>query len=139
MATLQKVVGIWTMLSKRKVFDRVMEKVKLVSADPGKVVGELVVEEEHQNAGGTLHGGLTATLVDSITTLALLSMENGRPGVSIDLHVSYMAPAKSGDLITITAECLKVGKTMAFTTAELRLNDGKLVARGNHTKHLGNS
>ena len=46
------------------------------------------MEEEHQNAGGTLHGGLTATLVDSLTTLALLSMENGRPGVSIDLSVS---------------------------------------------------
>ena len=57
------------------------------------MVGELVVEEEHQNAGGTLHGGLTATLVDSITTLALLSMENGRPGVSIDLHVSWVEHA----------------------------------------------
>ena len=52
------------------------------------MVAELTVEEQHQNAVGTLHGGLTASLIDSLTTLALLSMENGRPGVSIDLNVS---------------------------------------------------
>jgi acyl-coenzyme A thioesterase 13 len=62
--------------------------VRIVAADPGKVVAELTVEEEHQNAVGTLHGGLTATLIDSMTTVALLSMENGLPGVSIDLNVS---------------------------------------------------
>lgn len=49
----------------------------------------------------------------------------------------YMSAAKSGDIVTITAEALKVGKTMAFTTAELKLNDGTVIARGNHTKHLG--
>lgn len=48
-----------------------------------------------------------------------------------------MSAAKSGDIVTITAEALKVGKTMAFTTAELKLSDGTVIARGNHTKHLG--
>lgn len=139
MAALQRVTGFFAIFTKKKVFDRVMEKVKIVSADNGKVEAELLVAEEHQNAGGTLHGGLTATLVDCMTTLAILSFEHGRPGVSIDLNVSYISPAKTGDLVTITAECLKMGKTMAFTTAELRLKDGRLVARGNHTKHLGSS
>jgi acyl-coenzyme A thioesterase 13 len=50
---------------------------------------------------------------------------------------SYLSAAKSGELVTITAEALKVGRTMAFTTAELKLQDGTIVARGNHTKHLG--
>ncbi len=63
-------------------------QVRIVAAEPGKVVAELKVEEEHQNAGGTLHGGLTATLIDTMTTMVLLGMENGRPGVSIDLNVS---------------------------------------------------
>ena len=49
-----------------------------------------------------------------------------------------MSAAKSGDLVTITAEALKVGRTMAFTTAELKRKDGTIIARGNHTKHLGN-
>ncbi|XP_028412265.1 acyl-coenzyme A thioesterase 13-like [Dendronephthya gigantea] len=138
MATLQKVLGLTAMLSKRKVFDQCMNKVRIVAADPGKIVAELTVEEEHQNVVGTLHGGFTATIIDSMTTMALLSRENGQSGVSIDLHISYLAAAKTGDLVTITAEALKVGRTMAFTTAELRLQDGTVIARGNHTKHLGN-
>ncbi|XP_046857003.1 acyl-coenzyme A thioesterase 13-like [Xenia sp. Carnegie-2017] len=137
MATLLKVREMFEILSTKRVFDQVLKKVQIVAADPGKVVAELTVEEEHQNAGGTLHGGFTATLIDSMTTLALLSGENGRPGVSVDLNVTYLGAAKTGDLVTITAEALKVGRTLAFTTAELKLPDGKPVARGNHTKHLG--
>ena len=61
---------------------------KVVSAEKGRVVCEMTVEEEHQNRGGTLHGGLTATLVDGISTCALMTTGTGAPGVSVDLSVS---------------------------------------------------
>lgn len=48
------------------------------------------VDESHLNPGGTLHGGLTATLVDSISTLAIMSAES-HPGVSVDMNISYVA------------------------------------------------
>lgn len=48
----------------------------------------MVVDEDHQNKGGTLHGGLSATLVDGISTLALMTHGRGVPGVSVDIHVS---------------------------------------------------
>ncbi len=58
-----------------------------MSGGAGKLVCEMKVEEEHQNRGGSLHGGMTATLVDAVSTLALMS--NGAPpGVSVDLNVS---------------------------------------------------
>ena len=53
------------------------------------------------------------------------------------LFFSYLSAASTGELVTITAEALKVGRTMAFTTAELKRQDGTIVARGSHTKHLG--
>jgi len=62
--------------------------VKIVSAGQGSCIAEMVVEEGHQNKGGTLHGGLTATLVDGISTLALMTNQRGVPGVSVDIHVS---------------------------------------------------
>nr|XP_019572392.1 PREDICTED: acyl-coenzyme A thioesterase 13 [Rhinolophus sinicus] len=120
-------------------FDRVLEKVTLVSAAPGKVICELKVEEEHTNKMGTLHGGLTATLVDSISTMALLCTERGAPGVSVDMNITYMSPAKLGEDIVITAHILKQGKTLAFASVDLTNKaTGKLVAQGRHTKHLGN-
>ncbi|XP_061764515.1 acyl-coenzyme A thioesterase 13 isoform X3 [Nerophis ophidion] len=62
-------------------FDRVMSKVDVLAVTPGKVVCELRVEEEHTNRLGTMHGGLTATLVDVISTLAIMNSERGAPGI----------------------------------------------------------
>ncbi|KAI8478981.1 Acyl-coenzyme A thioesterase 13 [Branchiostoma belcheri] len=125
-------------ISKTKGFDRVMNKVQVVSAEPGKCVFEMKVAEEHLNLPGTLHGGLTATLVDGLTTYALLSMEGGKPGVSVDLHVSYLKAAKPGETITIAAEVLKMGRTLAYTTAQIKNEQGDVIAQGLHTKHVGN-
>ncbi|EDL32477.1 acyl-coenzyme A thioesterase 13 [Mus musculus] len=120
-------------------FDRVLEKVTLVSAAPEKLICEMKVEEQHTNKLGTLHGGLTATLVDSISTMALMCTERGAPGVSVDMNITYMSPAKIGEEIVITAHILKQGKTLAFASVDLtNKTTGKLIAQGRHTKHLGN-
>ncbi|XP_038190847.1 acyl-coenzyme A thioesterase 13 [Arvicola amphibius] len=120
-------------------FDRVLEKVTLVSAAPDKVICEMKVEEEHTNKFGTLHGGLTATLVDSISTMALMGTERGLPGVSVDMNITFMSPAKLGEVVVITAHILKQGKTLAFASVDLtNKTTGKLIAQGRHTKHLGN-
>lgn len=119
-------------------FDRVLSKVELVSASPGKIVCEMKVEEEHTNRGGTLHGGLTATLVDVISTTAFLYTERGAPGVSVDMNITYMNAAKVGEDILITAQVLKQGRTLGFATVDLKNKaNGKLIAQGRHTKHLG--
>ncbi|XP_061822922.1 acyl-coenzyme A thioesterase 13 [Nerophis lumbriciformis] len=121
-------------------FDRVMSKVDVLAATPGKVVCELRVEEEHTNRLGTMHGGLTATLVDVISTLAIMNSERGAPGVSVDMNITYMNAAKIGEDVLITAEVLKQGRTLAFATVDLTNKvTGKLIAQGRHTKHLGSS
>jgi acyl-coenzyme A thioesterase 13 len=63
-------------------------QVQIVSGGDGRCRAELVVAPEHQNGMGTLHGGLIATLVDAITTVALISRTSGAIGVTVDLHVS---------------------------------------------------
>ncbi|KAJ8402994.1 hypothetical protein AAFF_G00359100 [Aldrovandia affinis] len=85
-------------------FNRVLSKVNIVSASPGKVVCEMKVEEEHTNRGGTLHGGLTATLVDVISAVALLHTERAALGVSVDMNITYMNAAKLGEDVLITAQ-----------------------------------
>ncbi|MBN3317588.1 ACO13 thioesterase, partial [Atractosteus spatula] len=119
-------------------FDRVLRKMHLVSASPGKVVCEMKVEDEHTNRGGTLHGGLTATLVDIVSTTALLYTERAEPGVSVDMNITYMNTAKLGEDVLITAQVLKQGRTLAFATVDITNKEtGKLIAQGRHTKHLG--
>ena len=59
----------------------------MVSAGEGRCTCELELTDEHLNAGNTLHGGLTATLVDSISTVAITTTNNP-PGISTDLNVT---------------------------------------------------
>ena len=61
-----------------------------MSASQGKCVCEITVEESHLNRGGLLHGGMTASLLDTVSTLAIMSHEGNQPGVSVDLNVSYV-------------------------------------------------
>ncbi|XP_069763706.1 acyl-coenzyme A thioesterase 13 [Narcine bancroftii] len=119
-------------------FDRILNKMAVVSASPGKLVCEMKVEEEHVNRAGNLHGGMTATLVDVVSTTALLNTERALPGVSIDMNITYMNAAKLGEEIIITAQVLKEGKSLAFTSVDVTNKvTGKLLAQGRHTKHLG--
>ena len=48
-----------------------------MEGDVGRCVASLMIEEEHTNLGGTLHGGLSALLVDNISTLALTTPDQG--------------------------------------------------------------
>ncbi|XP_029446634.1 acyl-coenzyme A thioesterase 13 [Rhinatrema bivittatum] len=126
-------------MSERNGFDTIMRKVNIISASPGKIVCEMKVEEEHTNVNGTLHGGMTASLVDVVSTAALLYTERGSAGVSVDMNITYMNAAKLGESILITAQILKQGRSLGFATVDLINKDtGKIIAQGRHTKHLGN-
>ena len=46
-----------------------------------------------------MHGGFSAHLVDSVTTIALMTNEGGLPGVSVDMNMTYMKGAKVGEEI----------------------------------------
>lgn len=85
-----------------------------------------------------MHGGFSAHLVDSFTTLALLTVgEEPRPGVSVDMNLTYLKPAAVGEEIFIEAKTLRAGKTLAFLECEIRNKDQALLVKGSHTKFVG--
>ena len=70
-------------------------QVLVVSGGEGRCVCEMKISEDHLNSYGTLHGGLTATLVDIVSTMALLTNETTSSGVSVNLAVSYAHSSSS--------------------------------------------
>ena len=62
---------------------------------PGRCVCVFPVRPRVQNRYGTLHGGCVATLVDVVSTAALLTV-CGDPGVSASLNVIYASPGPGG-------------------------------------------
>ncbi|KAH0535417.1 acyl-coenzyme A thioesterase 13-like [Cotesia glomerata] len=124
---------------KTKTWGSFLKNLEVLSADKGNCTAEFTVQEEQLNYGGSLHGGCTCSLVDSVSTYALMThAKNPHPGVSVDLHVSFIKAALPGEVITIEAKTKKLGRTLAFLDVEIfKKKDGSLIARGSHTKFVG--
>ncbi|XP_029163995.1 acyl-coenzyme A thioesterase 13-like [Nylanderia fulva] len=138
---LQKMRFLHTAFEKSvnsKGFDRCLKNVQILSNVDGKCKAQFTVTEEHLNHFGTLHGGFTSSVIDVISSYALTSYKNlNTTGASVDLHVTFLKAALPGDVVTVNAETIRAGKTLAFLAVELTKNDGKdVVARGQHTKYV---
>lgn len=103
-----------------------------------QIILRMKVEPGLCNYMGSIHGGALTTIVDCATTLAILNVDRKlRKSVSAELNFSFMNPATTKDHILIRAECSKVGKTLAFTQADIFTEEGlKIVGKGQHIKAM---
>ncbi|KAI9740952.1 MAG: hypothetical protein M1818_004558 [Claussenomyces sp. TS43310] len=110
------------------------------SASKGNFRARLTLSANHVNSRKTIHGGVTATLVDFAGGLAIATHGMEKTGASVDIHVTYIGTAGIGDIVEIEGIANKVGRSMAFTTVKItKIVEGKpggLVASASHTKFL---
>ncbi|WP_298241311.1 PaaI family thioesterase [uncultured Bradyrhizobium sp.] len=107
----------------------------VVEADAGRVVIALTPSDTHLNPAGTVHGGLTATLLDSCMGLAVQSMlEKGITQTTLEFKISLLRPiTPEKGPITAEGKVLNCGRRIG--TADGRVTDGKgrLLAHGTTT------
>lgn len=95
---------------------------------------ELVVEEIHLRPGGVVHGGMYATLLDTVTGFAAYTVApKGREVLTMQLNLNMTFTAKLGDQLIATAKAVHSGLKTAVVNGEIRLPNGKLVATGSGT------
>lgn len=115
-----------------------VEGLQAVEATRGRLVVRLDVTDKLANMANTLHGGAAATLIDIVGSLAIIMADqHNRPGVTTDLSGSWYAPAPVGTSVIIEATVPKIGKTMAFTSVDIKDEDGRVLVHGTMTKALG--
>lgn len=73
-----------------EIFKQVFFQAIITGGSEGHVKCKIPVTPELLNGIGTLHGGAVATMVDSVSTWALVSVGKNVPGVSVDLSISYV-------------------------------------------------
>jgi uncharacterized protein (TIGR00369 family) len=107
----------------------------VVEAESGRVVITLVPTGAHLNPAGTMHGGLTATLLDSCMGLAVQStLDKGVSQTTLEFKVSLVrAITPETGLIRAEGKVLNCGRRIG--TAEGRVTDGngRLLAHGTTT------
>jgi uncharacterized protein (TIGR00369 family) len=103
------------------------------------VSGRVVVTAEpsgiHLNPAGTVHGGFTATLLDSCMGLALqTTLEKGLSQTTLEFKISLLRPI-TPDTGPIKAEGIVMSRGRRVGTAEGRVTDGtgRLLAHGTTT------
>ncbi|KAL3424374.1 thioesterase family protein [Phlyctema vagabunda] len=138
---LEHVRSVWgKMKGNSPIYDFLLSDVDIVSASKGTMTARLVLGAQHVNSRGTIHGAVSASLVDWSGGLAIVTHGLEKTGASIDIHVTYIGTAQVNETIEIEAIANKVGRSMAFTTIRIsKLVDGKpgpLVATASHTKYI---
>ncbi|KAN0108404.1 Thioesterase/thiol ester dehydrase-isomerase [Hyaloscypha variabilis] len=138
---LVHVKGVWQrMKGNSPIYDFLLADAEIISATKGSVTARLTLDKNHVNSRGTIHGAVSAALVDWSGGLAIATHGLEKTGASIDIHVTYIGTAQVGETIEVEAVANKVGKSIAFTTIRIyRLVDGKqgsMVATASHTKYI---
>lgn len=113
-----------------------LKGIKDIETSHGRLTCTLPVGPEVQNRYGTLHGGCTATLVDTVGSAAIVTMSL-RSGVSLCISVNYISAMPGGEEALVDARVVKVGKSIATVDVMIRRKiTGQLVSQGVHVKFL---
>ena len=103
---------------------------ELVDIRPSEAVIKISMRDDLQQPSGVLHGGVTATLIDTAMAFAVRThLEDHEFTATIDLTVHYLRPHTSG-IVTCTAKVVRAGKRIFTVSAEAENEEGKLVATG---------
>ncbi|MBD8068419.1 PaaI family thioesterase [Bacillus sp. PS06] len=81
-----------------------------------------------QNSLNIVHGGITATLIDSaMGSLAFHLLPEDQAAVTTELKINYLAPG-IGSTLTCIASLINRGSNLIVTEGKVFRDDGKLIA-----------
>ena len=101
---------------------------RLVDMQLDMAVIKIDIRDDLRQPSGVLHGGMTATLIDTTMAFAVRTrLPIDVATATIDLTVHYLRPHVSGTL-TCTARVVRAGKRIFTVSAEAANEEGKLIA-----------
>jgi len=104
--------------------------IRLCEIGDRHAVMEVIVGDIHRNYLGGAHGGLLATLVDTVSFFPRPLLPSGTVCTTTNLNVTYVRPAIPGDTLTARADLLHIGRRTASVSVQITNQEGKLVTHG---------
>ena len=97
----------------------------------GSLEFQYTVRQEMVNPFGTLHGGITAAMIDDAVGATLICYGEPFFHVTVNLNIDYFAAAKEGDVIIARTAIIKKGKQIVNAQCEIWNHDrSRLLAKG---------
>ncbi len=102
--------------------------IELVAVSPGEATLKMEMRDELRQPHGVLHGGATASLIDTAMAFAVITvLEANEKATTVDLTVHYLRPVLKGEIIC-TAKVMRAGRRILTVSAECVNGEGKLTA-----------
>jgi uncharacterized protein (TIGR00369 family) len=121
-------------LAAEAVRGTLMEQLGLewLEIDPDRIVARIPVDGNTQ-VYGTLHGGATATLIESIGSFGTaVAVGLDKQVVGVQLSVNHLRAVRDGH-VTATGVPLRIGRSVAVWNVRVNDDGGELVATGTLT------
>lgn len=110
---------------------------KFVEVDFGRVKMSARADDRHLNPFGDVHGGFSATVLDSATGCAVhAALEAGVGYGTIDLQIKMLRPVPRDQELYVEASAVHVARNIATSEGILKSPDGKLLATATATCFL---
>jgi uncharacterized protein (TIGR00369 family) len=102
---------------------------EVVKVDRGRATFRMKVAERHRQVHGVVHGGILATLADTVAAVAAYSaLPRGTAIATIEMNINFLEAIPSG-LVRAEARVLRVGRNFVVTECELWNEEGLLAAK----------
>ncbi|MGZ8312024.1 MAG: PaaI family thioesterase [Allosphingosinicella sp.] len=109
---------------------------RAIDPEAGTIEVGFTAGEAFLNPAGVVQGGFLAAMLDDTQGPAVFAMTGGEIyAPTIDFNISFLKPAPPGRFVG-KARVVNLGRTIAFTEAELFDEAGDLVARATFTDRV---
>ncbi len=104
------------------------------AAEPGQITLRWEPPVALANPAGIVHGGYVSLVCDEAAGLATVGLgERFRPALTLDLHVTFLRPARVGHLYTAVGTVVHPGAQRIVADAVILDDRERLIARSSGT------
>lgn len=113
---------------------------RIVSMADGRATMEFMAGQQMCHSGGVVQGGFVSGWIDAAMAHAIIGLHHGRgetdvSPISLELKISFFAPARPG-LVIAEGWIEMGGRSTVFAEGHLRDSSGKILAKGTSTIRL---
>jgi acyl-coenzyme A thioesterase 13 len=103
----------------------------VLSVEQGTLSFQYTIRKEMTNPIGTLHGGVTAAIIDDVIGATMYSFNEDGFYTTVNNVIDYFASAREGDTIIANTSIIKKGRQMVNAQCEVwNADKTRLIARG---------
>ncbi|MCX7770214.1 MAG: PaaI family thioesterase [Proteobacteria bacterium] len=104
--------------------------IKITEISDNSAIGTMKITKKMKNYMELLHGGVVASLIDTVAFFPGKLLPAGLTITTISLEVKYIRPVSVGEILTAIANIVHLGKKIGVIEVDVFNSEDKLISKG---------